>query len=305
MRVFVSGANGYIGGGMIRGALAAGWSVQAGLRRAAALPAGVVPIVTGDLAQQAPILRDVDVVIHAAGLGHRRGVAAAEWRRDNVEAAVNLARAARAAGVRRFVLVSTAYVLGRVRDEVVTDDTPPNPMDDYAASKLEAEQAVAAVLEDRLVVLRPAAVIGPFCPGNLRLLMALLRRGVPLPFASVRNARAFIDRDDLARLALAVAAAPTPPPVLLAAHPQPIGTPALIRALAAGLGVRPRLFPCPTALLGAAARAAGRAAMWQSLAGDFAAAPDAALALGWRPAADLAEQLRQTARYYDTTGTEA
>ena len=304
--VFVSGAAGYIGGGMIRAALAAGWAVQAGLRRpAAALPAGAVPVLTSDLATAAPALREVDTVIHAAGLGHRRGVAAAQWQRDNVDAAVNLARAARAAGVRRFVLVSTAYVLGRVHDGVVIDSTPPRPMDDYAASKLAAEREVRGVLGDQLVVLRPAAVIGPGSPGNLRLLIALLRRGVPLPFASIRNARAFIDRDDLARLALTIAAAPVPPPVLLAAHPEPIGTPALIRALAAGLGVRPRLLPCPAGLLGMAARAAGRTAMWQSLAGDFAVAPEAALGLGWRPGAGLEKQLARTARYYNTTGAEA
>ncbi len=104
---------------------------------------------------------------------------------------------------------------------------------------------------------------------------------------------------------MAITQADAAPPVVLAAHPEPIGTLALVRALAAGLGVRPNLLPCPLWLLGGAARVAGRAAMWQSLAGDFAVAPNAALGLGWRPIAGLATQLVQTARYNDTTNRSA
>ena len=282
----------------------AGGRVQGGVRRGTARPAGVTPVVTGDLAEAAPPLAGIDVVIHAAGLGHRRGLGSDVWRRENVTASVKLAEAARDAGVRRFVLVSSAYVLGRVHDGAVTDSTPPRPMDDYAASKLEAERALAEILGNELTVLRPAAVIGPRCPGNLKLLIRLLRRGVPLPFAGIRNRRSFIDRSDLGRLALAVAGADAPPGVVLAAHPEATSTPDLIRALAEGLGVKARLLPCPPALLAAGAIVLGRGAMWQSLAGDFAAAPAAALALGWTPAANLAEQLVQTSRYDSTTTTK-
>ena len=45
----------------------------------------------------------------------------------------------------------------------------------------------------------------------------------------------------------------------------------------------------------------GCEAMSQSLAGSFAVAPRAALALGWKPAESLAETLRATSRYYATT----
>jgi nucleoside-diphosphate-sugar epimerase len=41
--------------------------------------------------------------------------------------------------------------------------------------------------------------------------------------------------------------------------------------------------------------------MWQSLAGSFAAAPAAALSLGWSPRKNLSESLAETARYYNTT----
>jgi len=303
--VLVSGATGYIGGAIARRLAAEGATVFGGVRRAVALPDGVTPFITGDLAALDTALPAVEAVVHAAGLGHRRGVSQAVWRAANVDAAVNLAQAARQAGATRFVLVSTAHVHGRVHDGVVTDTTPPNPMDDYAASKLAAERAVAAAFGPGLTILRPVAVIGPHCPGNLQLLMTLLARGIPLPFGAIANRRSFIHVDDLARLAASVLTAAAPPGVVLAAHPDAIATPALIRALAAGMEVKPRLLPCPPGLLAAGAGLLGRGAMWQSLAGSFVADPQAARALGWAPRGSLADGLAETGRYYNTTSPSA
>jgi UDP-glucose 4-epimerase len=184
---------------------------------------------------------------------------------------------------------------------VVTDETAPNPMDDYAASKMQAERDVAAIFGPGLSIIRPVAVIGPNCPGNLPLLMKLLHRGIPLPFGSIANQRSFIYVADLAGLVLAVINASEPPETVLAAHPQPIATPALIRALAAGMGKPARLLPCPPVILAAAAGAVGRSAMWQSLAGSFVAVPQNALMLGWAPRQSLSESLVETSRYYNTT----
>ncbi len=303
--VFCSGATGYIGGAILRRLAAEGAPVLGGLRAAASLPAGITPHITGDLAVHELTLPPVSAVIHAAGLGHRRGVSPAIWRRANVDAAVNLARAARAAGANRFILISTAYIHGRVHDRLVSDTTPPNPMDDYAASKLQAEHDVAGAFGPGLTILRPVAVIGPGCPGNIPLLLKLLGRRLPLPFGGIDNRRSFILRDDLAAIVLAVLRAEKPPESVLVAHPETISTPALIRALADGLNTRARLFDCPAELLATGAALLGRAAMWQSLSGDFAANPAAARALGWQPALSLHDSFAETARYYHTTSLNA
>ena len=57
---------------------------------------------------------------------------------------------------------------------MVTDRTPPNPMDLYAESKLQAEYDVAAAFGPGVSIVRPVAVIGPACPGNMPLLLKLL-----------------------------------------------------------------------------------------------------------------------------------
>jgi len=300
MTVFVSGATGYIGGAVLRAFIEDGLAVLAGTRVPVALPAGATPWVTGDLAAGAILLPPVDVVIHAAGLGHRRGVAPEMWARANVEAAVNLARAASRGGAKKFILISTAHVHGRVAVGVVTETSPPNPMDEYAASKLAAEAAVRAAFEGEVTIIRPTAVIGPHCPGNLQLVMKCLAKGIPLPFGGIANQRTFVPVADLARLILLAASGETPG-LILAAHPEPVSTPALVRALAEGMGVRAKLFSVPGSILGLGASLAGRSAMWQSLAGSFVARPEAALALGWRPAQNLTESLRETGRYYNTT----
>ncbi len=302
MTVFCSGASGYIGGAILR-CLAAHETTPplGGVQRPRSLPAGITPFVTGDLAQPGFLLPQVDVVIHAAGLGHRRGVTRDIWRRANVDAAVNLACAARQAGAKKFILISTAHVHGRVSARMVCDTSPPNPMDFYAESKVEAEHDVAAAFGPGLVIVRPVAVIGPACPGNIPLLLKCLTRGIPLPFGAIANHRSFIERDDLARIVLAAVRSKNPPESILAAHPETISTPDLVRALAEGLGVRSKIPAWPPEILAIAAKLLGRSAMWQSLAGNFKANPAAARAMGWEPAQTLAESFRITARYYNTT----
>jgi UDP-glucose 4-epimerase len=300
-KLFCSGATGYIGGAILRALADEGIAAIGGVRAPAALPPGIAPFITGDLSTPGLRLPPVETVIHAAGLGHKHRESAKTWRRANLDSAVNLARAAAAAGASRFILISTAHIHGRAPTRLVNDTSPPNPQGAYAESKLQAEHEVAAAFGPGLSIIRPVAVIGPGCPGNIALLLNLLARGVPLPFAAIENQRSFIHRDDLARIVLAVLRSPAPPESVLAAHPDTISTPALIRALAAGLGVADKSFTCPPRLLGLGATLLGRSATWQSLAGNFIANPAAARQLGWKPQESLAESFHQSARYYNTT----
>lgn len=292
-KIFVSGANGFIGQRLTRHLLRAGHEVIGGVRQACALTDGVTMLVTGDLADDAPSLTGVEAVIHTAGLAHSHGRTVAQMQRGNVLAAQNLARATPPKA--RFLFLSSIIVHGRACAGTLTEASPPAPADDYARSKFEAEQALAAILGERLCVIRPTAVIGPHCPGNIPLLLKALRAGVPLPLASLQNQRSFIDVEDLAALLTALLA-PTAPKLVLAAHPTPVSTPALIRALAKGLNSRARLFPFPAAPLKLAARLTGKSTMWQSLSGNLVVAPQAALSFGWLPAQTLTESFVQTAQ---------
>lgn len=291
-RIFVSGANGFIGRALIGKLQREGHEVIGGLRRPASLPAGVTPFITGDLADTAPALGGVDVVIHAAGQAHQKSQNLGAMMRNNVKATEKLALATPENA--RFIYLSSIGIHGRSSPALITELTPPAPTDDYARSKLMAEQALAKQLGHRLHVVRPTAVIGPGCPGNIPSLIKVLQKGLPLPLGAIRNARSFIDVDDLAQL-IAMLVTGDAPRLVLAAHPTPISTPDLIRALAQGLNRPARLLPVPPTWLRLAARTAGKSRMWESLSGTLAVRPEAAMQLGWKPASSIAASFQKTA----------
>ena len=110
---------------------------------------------SGDLRDRVD-LRGCDAVVNLAD--------SADWSRQDVDAiAENLATAAIASGVRRFVHVSTAAVVGRSNAEVVDEQTECRPANAYEIRKLRLEQQLEKALAGRvdLVILRPTAVFGP------------------------------------------------------------------------------------------------------------------------------------------------
>lgn len=146
--------------------------------------------------------RGVDVVVHLAA---RYGGSADDMVQVNVTGTELLARAAVAAGVIRFVFVSSAAVYGSGPFHRVKEDCERIPDEPYGESKLAAECAARQVLGDRLTVLRPCMVYvsGP-CP-LLNQLSAALRS---IPFPRVDGLDPPIDlvhRDDVASAVVAAA----------------------------------------------------------------------------------------------------
>ncbi len=301
--ILVSGASGFIGRAVTAKLAAEGAEVMVALRRRQEVPGAAAQIASGDLASPNPALdialRRCASVVHAAGLAHRLGADRAALHATNVTAATRVAEAAARLRVKHFVLISSAAIHGKTHKHIITETSDPHPDDDYAFSKLAGEAAVRAAFagsSTKLTIIRPCAVIGPGCSGNIPRLAALIARGLPLPFGSIRNARSFIAVDDLAQLIAMALASNTPPDLLLAANPMPISTPNLIRALAKGLNRRVLLLPVPGSLLKATANATGRGALWQSFAGDFRADPGQARAtLGFMAPTTIESALQATA----------
>jgi nucleoside-diphosphate-sugar epimerase len=190
LTIAVTGAGGFIGSHLCTELEARGHRARR-LVRAAPESADADCRVVGDLAVNrtlASVLAGADAVIHLAARAHvlketERDPSAA-FMRANVDATLRLAEAAVAAGVRRFVFVSSIGVNGNATaGRPFTEDDDPAPVDPYARSKLRAEQAlrerVGAALE--LVVVRPPLVYGPGVKGNLHRLLSLVDSGVPLP----------------------------------------------------------------------------------------------------------------------------
>lgn len=182
--ILVTGASGFIGHALLHELVRSGRRVCALSRRALPSPwcasAPGVHAVVADLEQPATLPRaldGVDTVVHLAGaLG---GTDPGRLRAVNVTGSRNLAVAARQAGVRTFVHVSSAAVYGERHGLVLlgeADETA--PASPYGQSKLDGERAVRGALEGgrvTLVVMRPTGVYGGRRTATQAMLRSVLR----------------------------------------------------------------------------------------------------------------------------------
>ena len=157
-----------------------------------AAPIAAASAVIGDLARprnMAAALEGVDAVIHSAGLAHAMsGIPEDDYRVINTEATIGLARAARRAGARRFIFLSSIRAqCGPTADAVMTEAIEPAPTDAYGKSKLAAERGLAE-LDIDWVALRATLVYGPGVKGNMAQLMRLARSPLPLPIGDLARA---------------------------------------------------------------------------------------------------------------------
>jgi nucleoside-diphosphate-sugar epimerase len=254
------------------------------------------------------VLAGAGCVVHLAARAHvlneTESDPVAAFQRANVEATQRLARAAVAAGVRRFVFVSSIGVHGNATcGTPFTELDEPAPTELYARSKLQAEQALRVLAAEtglEVVVVRPPLVYGPGAEGNFHRLVRLAASGVPLPLGSIRNRRSLIGVDNLAQFLVLCCRHPAAAgQVFIAAEPDVHSTPGLIAALADALGRPDRIFPCPEALLRAGAVLLGRGAEFAKLCGSLeASSAKARELLQWQPATPFVEQLRRIAAAY-------
>lgn len=307
MKVLVTGASGFVGGAVCRRLLADGHQVVAAVRRDDAfLPLDVEARRVGELGPDTDwraALAGCDAVVHLAARAHVMNERAADplalFRRVNRDGAVRLAEQAVAAGVPRFMLVSSIKVNGEgtPADRPYHADDPPAPVDAYGVSKAEAEAALAGLATRTglsLAIVRPPLVHGPGAKGNLAALMKALALGLPLPLGALDNRRSLVGVDNLAD-ALAFLLANGAQGRFLVRDGEDVSTPQLIRLLAEGAGLRARLLPVPPALLGLAGRLTGKGAAIQRLTGSLVVDDSPLRALGWVPPLSLRQGLARMA----------
>jgi nucleoside-diphosphate-sugar epimerase len=313
MRVVVTGANGFVGRPCCKALTEAGHLVTAVVRtpaRGEGLAAErVVPL--GDLTARtewAHVLAGADCVVHLVARTHvlneNKAGADAVYNAANVGVLEGLAEAALRAGVSRLVFVSSIKVNGEAtHGKPFTAADAPAPEDAYGRSKAAAEQRLREIAPRGgmdFVILRPPLMYGADVRGNMVRLFGLVEKGVPLPFASIRNARdilavsAFVDL-----IALAVASPEAKNRVFLARDGAPVSTPALVQAIATALGRKARLVPFPPAVLAAAGRWTGHEGEVQRLIGDLEIDDaETRTRLGWKPRLGMSEALAETAEWF-------
>ncbi|MEO1436741.1 MAG: NAD-dependent epimerase/dehydratase family protein, partial [Bacteroidota bacterium] len=190
----------------------------------------------------------ITTVIHMAGMAHQMQKIDDQIYFDvNFHLTQAFADAAKKAGVRHFIFFSTIKVFGEHHTEVLTLDTPCEPINDpYGQSKLDAERYLQEIQSDDFVVsiIRPPLVYGPRVKGNLIRFLHLGDKSFPLPFGGIKNRRTMVFLDNLIELCNHLSEQPVSG-VFLAGDREPVSTTDLIRTIRTQMGKSPGLFPFP------------------------------------------------------------
>jgi nucleoside-diphosphate-sugar epimerase len=314
--VLVTGANGFIGRNLIELLCSRKWKVIAVLRREpGALARPGVQFEQLTLSKEPErwqsALRSVDCVVHLAGRAHKLGRAgedAEAFNEVNVLGASFVARQAVAAGVKRFIMLSSIKVNGEGGPSVVyrAEDVP-NPEDAYGRSKLAAEIAIREICTRggvEYVVLRPPLVYGPGVGANFRRLMRLVELGIPLPFGSIDNRRSLIGiRNLMDFIETSMAHSGAAGKTWLISDGEDLSTPELASKLAKLMFRRPAFFPFPPRLLRFAASCLGRRDEMERLTGSLQLDINPAAAyLNWHPPVSVDDGLAETVATYKRGG---
>lgn len=324
--LLLTGATGFVGRALTQKLAHDGWQIRSAVRYTHSQP---MSIAVGDINPSTNwdgAFTGCKTVVHLAARtqitpNKDSKDVQAEFRRVNTAGTLNLARQAAAAGVPRFVFLSSAKVNGEgapyLRKQfshkaslsisarnVYSEADAPAPQGAYAISKWEAEQGLLTIAREtgmEVVIIRPPLIYGPGVKGNFALMLRWVCKGVPLPLGAVHNRRSLIALDNLVDFIALCADREHSPlavnEVFLVSDGEDVSTPELLRKIARAYETKARLLPLPAAWLGFGAKLLGKTASMDRLLGSLVVdSSKARNLLGWRPVASMDDQLRKMAR---------
>lgn len=185
-RILITGKNSYIGTSL------ANWLVREPDKYY------IDTVSTRDNAWKKKDFSEFDVVFHVAGIAHIKETRENQdlYYKVNRDLAFEIAKKAKADGVKQFIFLSSMSVYG-IENGIIDKKTPLKPNSAYGKSKVVAEELINKLQDDFFTVatLRPPMVYGKGCRGNYPRLAGLALK-TPI-FPKVDNKRSMIYIDNL------------------------------------------------------------------------------------------------------------
>jgi len=318
MRIFITGGSGFIGGALLELLVNSKNYISTISRFDYERLDSLDLVIRGDIGQLnknnklsaavKDVLENTDVIIHLAGRAHIVADNSTnplnEYRKINRDATLALARIAANSGVKRFVFLSSIGVNGNQNNKPFTERDKPNPEEDYAISKYEAEQGLLVLSREvdmDVVIIRPPLVYGPNAPGNFNTLLRWVLKGAPLPFGLIKNKRSFIALDNLTDFIIHCLNYKDTPlacgQVFLVSDGEDVSTSQFLRKVSKAVKSKTILLPIPTSILQFILRVIGKGniaeRLFDSLQVDNSKAKEL---LNWQPIITMDKQLKKIAK---------
>ena len=208
--ILITGASGYIGKHLVIELLKTQQSIAITLRKTSDIgfftklnvKIHVVKSIDSETNWE-EILPGVKIIYHFAGVSDVKNVRKGDdIFKINVEGTKNLAVQAIRAKVERFIFLSTVKIFGEasIPGTPFNEKSKPNPLNDYALSKLKAELVLKTLNQDcglGITIINPPAVYGEDLRGNIFKLIRLVSYGLPLPLGGLKSKKSFIGINNL------------------------------------------------------------------------------------------------------------
>jgi nucleoside-diphosphate-sugar epimerase len=308
MRLLLTGASGFVGQAILKEATRRYVQVRPAFRSLTSAKGFEEAVIFSSLDGQvdwSQALQGIDVVIHAAARSHVMRNESLdsldEYRKVNVQGTLNLARQAAAAGVRRFIFISSIKVNGEetVPGHPFTAHDAPAPEDPYGVSKAEAEfklRLLAVETKIEVTIIRPPLIYGPGVKGNFASLIRWVGLGVPLPLGGVtQNRRSLVGLDNLVDLIMICAEHPNAAnQIFLVSDGEDLSTTDLLQRIARASQRSLRLLSVPPSLIAFIASVLGRKVISRRLTGSLQVDVQKTYdLLDWKPYVTVDEGLRR------------
>lgn len=208
----------------------------------------------------------VDAVIHLAGKAHdlKNRAGAQVYFDVNTELTKKIFSWFLKSSAKQFYFFSSVKAAADfVSGGALTEDVVPAPVGPYGESKIAAESFLRENFDfekdesggKRVYIIRPCMIHGPGNKGNLNLLYAVVRRGLPWPLGAFDNRRSFLAIDNLEFILAQMLEKSPPSGIYNVADDEPLSTNDLVRTICSTLGKTARVFCVPVGILRLAASA--------------------------------------------------